>query len=187
MEDCLIVARVKDGDVEAFSLLVEKYHKGLLNFICRLVGDDEAVEDIGQDVFLNAYRSLKEFDERKGVPFSAWLFVLARNRCISQIRKRRRGLQIPIDLIADITADIVSAENLLIEHERQEVVGKLLGELAEPFKQPLIMSLNGSSIKEIAKTFGISLGTVKSRLCRAREQLRILVKNYLGGEEYERI
>jgi len=84
VDDIDIVKRVQAGDRNAFSLLVEKYHRPLLSFIYRLVGDDRSVEDIGQDVFLNVYKSISRFDLSEGVPFSAWLFIAARNRCISE-------------------------------------------------------------------------------------------------------
>jgi len=84
VDDIDIVKRVQAGDRNAFSLLVEKYHRPLLNFIYRLVGNDHSVEDIGQDVFLNVYKSMSRFDLSEGVPFSAWLFIAARNRCISE-------------------------------------------------------------------------------------------------------
>ena len=89
MEDPEIVQAVKDGDIEAFSLLVEKYHRRLLNFIYRLTSDAEIAEDIGQEVFLSVYKSLDGFDVKKGVPFSAWLFIAAKNRCMSELRSRR--------------------------------------------------------------------------------------------------
>jgi RNA polymerase sigma-70 factor (ECF subfamily) len=90
VEDIDVVKRIKNGDVEAFSILVEKYHKYLLNFIFRLIGDEEIVEDIGQEVFLSVYKSLKDFDEKRGTPFSAWIFITARNRCIRDIIGKAR-------------------------------------------------------------------------------------------------
>ena len=63
MEDIEIIKRIKRGDIEAYSVLVEKYHRQLLNFIYRLTGDEKSVEDIGQEVFLSVYQSLQRFDE----------------------------------------------------------------------------------------------------------------------------
>jgi len=188
MEDNLIIRKVKDGDSEAFSAVVEKHHRGLLNFIYRLVGDESIVEDIGQDVFLDVYKSLNSFDESRGTPFSAWLYVAARNRCISELRKRRRTLPVFIEDVADFAADMESAEDLLVEKERRQVVGRFLGQLSEPFRLPLLMSLEGSSLREIAGVCGISQGTAKSRLSRAKEKMRLLVKQYFGGGNgYERV
>ncbi|NLT67024.1 MAG: sigma-70 family RNA polymerase sigma factor [Acidobacteria bacterium] len=100
MDDFDVINRVQAGDVEAFSILVEKYHRHLLNFIFRLTGDEQLVEDIGQDVFLRVYKSIRKFDIERGVPFSAWLFITARNRCISEFRRRSLPL-IPIGETTD--------------------------------------------------------------------------------------
>ena len=87
LNDIEVIKRIKSGEIDAFSLLVEKYHRRLLIFIHRLVGDKSIVEDVGQEVFLNVYKSLDNFDEQAGVPFSAWLFIAARNRALSELRK----------------------------------------------------------------------------------------------------
>ena len=111
MEDIEIINRIKCGDIEAYSVLVEKYHRQLLNFIYRLTGDEKSVEDIGQEVFLSVYLSLQRFDEYRGTPFSAWLFIIARNRCVSQIRERRGRTILPIDDVPDIPACRVQRRN----------------------------------------------------------------------------
>ncbi len=97
VEDIEVVRRIKNGDIEAFSILVEKYHNHLLNFIYRLTGDVDIVEDIGQEVFLSVYKSLRNFDDNRGTPFSAWLFITSRNRCISEMRKKGNRKFIPLD------------------------------------------------------------------------------------------
>ncbi|HBD10476.1 MAG TPA: hypothetical protein DCZ69_19680 [Syntrophobacteraceae bacterium] len=187
MEDRRIIRRIKNGDTEAFAILVEKYHRGLLTFIHRLIGDQRIVEDIGQEVFLDAYKSLKDFDTARGTPFSAWLFTMARNRCISELRKRNRAVSVSMDEAANLSAEVKSAEDMLIEHERKHLLCASMERLSEPFRAPLVMSLQGCSLKEIADACGLSPGTVKSRLGRAREKIRALVKAYSGGKGYEAI
>jgi len=187
MRDREIIRRIKNGEVEAFSILVKKYHSGLLSFIYRLVGDEKIVEDLGQEVFLDAYKSLRDFDIERGTPFSAWLFIMARNRCISELRKRNGAACLPIDEIIDLGAELKSAEELLIEHEQRQMMASSIKRLAQPFRAPLVMSLQGCSLKEIADACGLSPGTVKSRLGRAREKLRLLVKVYSGGKGYVEI
>jgi RNA polymerase sigma-70 factor, ECF subfamily len=187
MEDNLIIRRIKNGDIDAFSILVEKYHRRLLAFIYRLVCDEKIVEDLGQEVFLDVYRSLKGFDISSGTPFSAWLFITARNRCISELRKRKRSASVSIDEIGHLGTGLKSAEDLLIQHEQRQAVKASLEALSEPFKGPLVMSLSGCTLKEIADACGISPGTAKSRLSRAREKMKFLISEYLGGKRYERI
>jgi RNA polymerase sigma-70 factor, ECF subfamily len=177
VDDIEIIGRIKRGDIEAYSVLVEKYHRQLLNFIYRLTGDEKSVEDIGQEVFLSVYRSLQRFDVSRGTPFSAWLFIIARNRCISQIRERRGRISIPIDDIPDIAAPIQSPEKGLIDADRQQALLHSLDQLPEPYKSTIIRSLRGDSIERIAREEGVSSGTVKSRLFRAREKIKQMLAN----------
>ena len=185
MEDFEIIKLVKKGDTEAFSFLVEKYHKHLLNFIFRLVGDEQIVEDIGQEVFFSVYKSLKDFDEQRGTPFSAWLFISARNRCVGELRSRRE--KVSLDDMAPVPARGKTAEEMLIEKERSEAIKSSLEQLEEPFKSTILKSLQGDSMEDIANKDGISVGTVKSRLFRARKKMKMLVKEYFGGKGYEEI
>ncbi|MEK6700592.1 MAG: sigma-70 family RNA polymerase sigma factor [Nitrospirota bacterium] len=187
MEDSDIIIRIKKGEPEAFSILVERYHRRLLTFIFRLVDDERIVEDIGQEVFLSVYKSLDAFDERRGMPFSAWLFIIARNRCISEIRRRKGRVMIPLDNESAIPSKHKTTEDLLIENEQWQAIRASLAELAEPFKGTILRSLAGEPPEAIAMADGISLGTVKSRLFRARERLKTLVGEYFGGNDDERV
>ena len=72
-------------------MLVERYHRNLLTFIFRIVRDWHLAEDIGQEVFLDVYKELPSFDPGRGSPFPAWLFIVARNRSISELRRRGRS------------------------------------------------------------------------------------------------
>ena len=185
MEDIDVVRRIKNGDIEAFSILVEKYHNHLLNFIYRLTGDIDIVEDIGQEVFLSVSKSLKNFDDNRGTPFSAWLFITARNRCISEMRKKANRKFISLDDIS--LGDKRTGMDVLIDNEQMQALKAALDQLPEHYRTIILRSLDGDSILEIAGTEKISPGTVKSRLFRAKEKIRVLIKEFLGGEDYERI
>lgn len=189
MDDGPIVARVKAGDVQAFSILVERYHRRLLAYIYRLIGDESLVEDIGQEVLLDVYKSLRGFDPERGTPFSAWLFIAARNRCSSELRKRNSAAVISLEDAdpADLGIDLRTAEHLLVESERRTAVRASLALMPEGLRKPVLMVLLGNSLSEIAEACGVSTGAVKSRLFRAREKMRLLVGKHLGGKSYERI
>ena len=187
MEDSDIIKKVKGGDVEAFSLLVEKYHRRLLSFIFRLTGDEAGVEDIGQEVFLSVYKSLKGFDEDRGTPFSSWLFITARNRCISELRRRQGRERISIEDLPSITSGDETVERALFLKERRQALQSALCRLSEPYRSTLLRSLSGDSIDEIAVGQRLSPGTIKSRLFRAKEKLRLLLNQYYGGTGYEGI
>ena len=187
MEDNDVIREVKYGDIEAFSILVEKYHRRLLNFIFRLVGDSDVVEDLGQEVFLSVYKSMKDFDETRGTPFSAWLFITARNRCISELRNRNIAKKVCLDESFELEDGRGTPEDELLETERREALQSSLEQLPEPFRAAILASLEGDSLEEIAVKENISVGTVKSRLFRAREKMKRLLKEYLGGKVYEGI
>jgi len=187
VEDIDVVRLVKNGDTEAFSILIEKYHRHLLNFIYRLVGDEDVVEDIGQEVFLSVYKSLKDFDENRGTPFSAWLFIAARNHCISELRKKRGRKMVALEETIGLIANDKTGVEMLIENERRQAVKASLEQLPEHYRNTILRSLQGDSIDEIAIAESISPGTVKSRLFRARKKIKLLVREYFGGKGYERI
>lgn len=187
LDDIDIIKRIKAGDPESFSLLVEKYHKHLLNFIHRLVRDERIVEDLGQEVFLSVYKSLSAFDEERGTPFSAWLFMSARNRCISELRKNQKRINISLDDAGPVAAHEKSAEEAMAGEERRQAILTSLGRLPEPYKSVILQSLQGDSLEEIALKSGTSIGTVKSRLFRAREKMRVFLHGRFGGKGYERV
>jgi RNA polymerase sigma-70 factor, ECF subfamily len=178
--DYVVIKSVQAGDCEQFALLVNKYHRHLLNFIYRLVGNEEIVEDIGQEVFLSIYKSMKAFDAGRGIPFSAWLFITARNRCISELRKKTPKT-LSIEAIAALPAKGKTPELLASEKERLLAIQAALELLPEPYKSTILQSLRGDSPEEIARNHRISRGTVKSRLARARGKLKILLKEHWGG------
>ncbi len=187
MDDIEIIKRVKAGDVESYSLLVRKYHKHLLNFIYGIVRDERKVEDIGQEVFLSIYKSLQSFDESRGTPFSAWLFMSARNRCISEVRKKRDKTSVPLEDVPDLRDSRKSAEEILFERERQNLLASSFALLPEPYRSSMVLHLRGDSLEEIAEAEGISVGTVKSRLSRARERIKRFLADHIGGKDYEGI
>lgn len=183
MDEREIIRDIKAGDTQAYALLVEKYHRSLLAYIFKMVGDRDVVEDIGQEVFFTVYRSLMGFDENKGVPFSAWLFTVARNHCISVLRQKRtekrRGPE-GLDFLEDGRKN--PEEHVLAQEQMTAVVASL-HKIPELFRKTMLMSLKGDSLEDIAASQGVSLGTVKSRLFRAKERMKLLIRFYFGCNE----
>lgn len=186
MDDDRIIKRIQDGDVDAYAVLVRKYHRNLLAFIFRIVGDADLAEDIGQEVFLNVYKELHRFDLDRGTPFSAWLYIVARNQCISELRRQGRTELMPEELIHQLASPDESAEEALIRREQQEALAAILTDLPEPFRATILMSLKGASLDEIAERCNIPAATVKTRLFRAREKIRLLLTEHFGGVNHER-
>jgi RNA polymerase sigma-70 factor, ECF subfamily len=178
MDEIEIIREIKAGDTNSYALLVERYHRPLLAFIFKIVGDKDAVEDIGQEVFFAAYRSLKGFDEMKGVPFSAWLFTVARNRCITILRQKRTRKPRDLKELESLEDGRRNPEEEFLAREQMIAVAASLQQIPEPFRNAILMSLEGSSLEKIAVSQSVTLGTVKSRLFRAKERMRFLVNDY---------
>jgi RNA polymerase sigma-70 factor (ECF subfamily) len=186
MDDQDIIRRVREGDGEAYALLVRKYHRGLLGFIHRIVRDPHLTEDIGQEVFLDAYKALPRFDPDRGTPFMAWLHILARNRCVSLLRKRGRTALAPVEDIPELAGEEPGPDERLMDRETHDVLAASLAQLEEPFRSTILMSLRGELLEDIAGHFGVPTATVKTRLHRAREKLRRLLTAPFGGVCHER-
>jgi len=151
-----------------------------LNFIYRLVGNEQIVEDIGQEVFLSVYKSIGNFETGRGIPFSAWLFITARNRCISELSKKRRPV-ISIEETAGLLSRENTPEQIASRGERLLAIHAALEQLPEPYRQTILQSLRGETVEEIARKNRIRRGTVKSRLSRARQKMKLLLHEHLGG------
>ncbi|MHC1712084.1 MAG: RNA polymerase sigma factor [Solidesulfovibrio sp.] len=186
MDDQKILKQVREGDSEAYALLVRKYHRDLLGFIFRIVRDRHLAEDIGQDVFLSAYKALPRFDPDRGTPFMAWLHVMARNRCVSALRKCGRTKLVPVEDAPELAGDGPSPEARLIGRQEHEALAASIEKLEEPFRSTILMSLQGELLENIACRCGVPTATVKTRLFRAREKLRRLLTAPFGGVCHER-
>lgn len=186
MDDQSIIRRVLDGNSAAYALLVERYHRNLLAFIFRIVRDRHLAEDIGQEVFLDVYRELANFDPDRGTPFPAWLYIIARNRAIGELRRRGRSEQLSLEQFHQLAAGGTSAEEELIRNEEREALAASLAQIGEPFRSTILMSLQGATLSEIALRCGVGQATVKTRLFRARERIRQLLNGRFGGFGHER-
>lgn len=186
MRDEAIIRRVQAGEREAYAQLVRRHHRDLLGFIHRLVRDAHLAEDIGQEVFLDAYKALPRFDPDRGTPFIAWLCVMARNRCVSALRGRGRKKFVSVEDVPDLASNDLDMDAALIGGEERAALAASLEKLEEPFRSTILLSLQGVLVEDIALTSGVTPSTVKTRLFRAREKLRRFVAAHLGGVCHER-
>lgn len=182
MNEQALIARARAGNPDAFNVLVRTYQDMAYNVAYRVLGRPDAAEDATQDAFLSAYRALPAF---RGGSFRAWLLRIVTNACYDQLRVKKRRPQTSLE---DVSEDPDYAIPLMDRGESPEeaVMRQDLAQLLEagiaklPTGQRLVLVLSdveGFSYDEIATITGISLGTVKSRLNRARSKLR----DYLQG------
>lgn len=179
-----LVARAKKGDTDAFEQLMLDSQDRVYTLCLRMTGDREDALDLAQEAFLNAWRGLPAFQGNSS--FSTWVYRLASNACIDFLRKRRRRQdredprslddgEAPLPEPVDPRG---TPEEELERGELRRAVERGLQALPEHHRQVLIMrELSGLSYQEIGETLGLDLGTVKSRIARARLALKkILVQ-----------
>jgi len=178
--DELLVERAKRGDVAAFEQLIAQYQRPVYNTAFRLTGNHEDASDVAQEAFVKVYTSLPDF--RGDSSFKTWLFRIVHNACNDELRKRIRKRVSSLneiifnddgDLSRQIPDPSDGPEQTLDRIETQRVVQESINALEDEYRIVLVMrEIQGLSYNEIADSLGINLGTVKSRLNRARHALK---------------
>lgn len=172
------IERVLKGDANAFEHLVHAYEKTVYNLALRTLGSREDAEDVTQEAFLKAYRSLDSF--RGDSKFSVWLYRIVSNLCLDLMRSRQRKPTQSLTVEDDdgeigeleISDEHFSPEKLLDRKLTRESVQRGLAALPDDARQILLLrELQGMSYEEIGQTLDLEPGTVKSRIFRARKRL----------------
>jgi len=184
--EAALLRRARSGDVEAFGLLVEEHQDYVFNVVYHLVGNDRDAEDIAQEVFLRAYSHLAGFEGR--ARFSTWLYGIALNCVRSMWRRRRSRSSSSLDGGADEeagridpAADGDGPEETALRGERVALVRQAIAALDEEMKEVIVLrDVQGLTYDEIAEALGVALGTVKSRIHRARAALKDTLEPHFG-------
>ncbi len=173
-EDFELIQSFIDGDEEAFRKLVLKHKDKVRNLVFLTLGDREAVDDISQDVFINVFNKIKTF--RFESQFTTWLYRITINKCRDHIRKIKiRSIFIPIKDNEEQYKYGTNSEHV----DLTEIVQSSISKLPEKLRTPLVMrEIDGLSYKEIADALGCEVGTIKSRIFRARESLKLILEPY---------
>jgi len=173
-DDFSVVKRFIDGDESAFSLLVQRHKEKVRNIIYLTMNNSGSVDDVAQDVFLTVYRNLDNF--RFESQFTTWLYRITVNKCKDYMRKVKiRNIFTPIKEAEGKTEDVVAPES----NDISLIVHKAISKLPEKLRVPLLLKeIEGMSYQEIAETVQCEIGTVKSRIFRAREGLKNILKPY---------
>ena len=176
--DSKLVKRVQKGDKGAFDMLVLKYQHKIVNLVMRYVRDPEQALDIAQDAFIKAYRALPRF--RGDSAFYTWLYRIAVNTAKNHLAaQRRRPIDIELDLQDpeqyDLHAKLKETdtpEGVTISEELRKTVEKAIQLLPEDLRTAIVLrELDGMSYEEIAQTMECPVGTVRSRIFRARDAI----------------
>jgi len=182
LADPAIVERILGGDKESFALLVERYQKGLINFIYHMVGHYEEALELTQEVFIKVYVNIATYD--KNFKFSTWLYRIASNATIDHLR-RRDPIAASLDerdeddvLCIEIESSDLGPHDLLEKKCLEVEIVRSISELS-PLQRELIVlrHMHFRSYEEIAKITNLPIGTVKNRIFRARKQLMDSLKD----------
>ncbi|NOR37454.1 MAG: RNA polymerase sigma factor RpoE [Woeseiaceae bacterium] len=173
-----LVKRVQKGDKGAFDLLVLKYEQKIVNLVMRYVRDPELALDISQEAFIKAYRAVPRF--RGDSAFYTWLYRIAVNTAKNYLAaQRRRPMDIELDMqdpeqygLHAKLKETDTPEGLTISQELQEVLERAIEALPDDLRTAIILrELDGMSYEEIAQTMDCPVGTVRSRIFRARDAI----------------
>lgn len=177
-QEAAIVRKVLGGDANAFETLVLEYEKNVYNIALRMTGNSEDAADMTQEAFIKAYNSLQSF--RGDSKFSVWLYRIVSNVCLDFLRSKNRRPTISLsvedddgeDAQLDVADESQSPELLLDRKLTRESVRRGLDSLPPDYRQILLLrEIQGLSYDEIAQALGLEVGTVKSRIFRARKRL----------------
>ena len=179
--------RARDGDLEAYNELVKLYQGRIYATIYHMTANHEDANDLAQESFIKAFRALKSF--RGGSSFYTWLYRIAVNKTINFLKQRKKRIQISLndldsnaehdpDLVALISDKTPRREAELIELQKK--LNAALLKLSESHRLVVVLhDVQGLSHDEIAKVMDCNIGTVRSRLFYARQQLQAWLSNYL--------
>lgn len=175
-----LVAKAKAGDNSAFSALVEHYERRVFRMAKQITQNEEDAEDVLQETFLKAYSHLEDFQGNS--KFYTWLVRIAVNEALMKLRKRRSDKTVPLDDPIDTGEDVVVREIAVWEDDPEQrysrdELGRILDEAIQSLKPAyrtvfVLRDIEELSIEEAAEALGLSISAVKSRLLRARLQLR---------------
>ena len=172
VSDEALIESVQGGDCEAFNPLIERYKLPLYKVMYRMVLNRDDAEDLVEEAFIKAFRSISKFEI--GKPFYVWLRRIAVNNAINFLKKEKRGLTEPLEYVEKNLSDKRYDPVAMTEHKLlQERLGNAMARLPKEFRIVLSLKVeNDMSYEEISKLLKVPKGTVMSRLARARQKLK---------------
>ena len=186
MDEQALIKEALDGDLNAFNSLVLHYQDMVYNVAYRIMGEHDASGDAAQEAFISAYQKLEQY---RGGSFKSWLLRIVSNACYDELRRRQRQPVTPLKPELDdgetlespfwIEDDAPNPEEQTEEAELQEAIQHCINELEEKFRTVLVLvDVEGLDYESAADTVGSPLGTVKSRLARARDRVQECLQGF---------
>lgn len=186
-QEVSLIKQSKAGDIESFEQLIAEHQKRVFNIAFRMLGNSEDANDVTQEALVKAYRGIKNFKGRSS--FSTWLYTIVNNTCIDFIRKNKKTNIVYLDReyeTGEGTYKIQLSDNgdtpeqLFEKREVQRLVRKSISELSYDYRKIIILrDIEDFSYREIAQILDCPEGTVKSRISRARNKLKAIIREKL--------
>lgn len=189
LSDALLAQQALAGDQEAFEIMVRRYSTPLFNFICRFLGDYDQACDVLQQVFMRFYTTLPRLGT--GEPFKPWLFQVARNCCVDELRRRRRyAIQFSqletensegeLSFLNEIPDSSPLPEDLAERHDLQQVLNRAIQSLPPKFRAVVLLRYTSQlSFSEIGRTLNMPEATAKTYFHRAKVLLRKILSEQI--------
>jgi len=193
MTDSQLIREIKDGNIEVYAELMQRYERKIYAFIFHMLkssGMESLADDLSQETFYKAYRSLETFREVEA-SFSTWLYTIARNTVLSELRKMSNKVQVSMDQTGFMPYASFDAmpEQTLLRNEKVTMVREAINNLPEKQRSALILrEYDQLEYQEIANILGQTVSAVKSLLFRARASVKMQLEPYFADplfEEYE--
>jgi RNA polymerase sigma-70 factor (ECF subfamily) len=186
MDELVLIKAAQAGDLDSFNHLVLDYQNQVYNQAYRMMGECEAADDATQEAFISAYRNLHTF---RGGSFRAWLLRIVTNACYDELRRRKRRPTTPLEPLDDSGEEIESPqwisdpngtpEENLEQIELSKAIQHCIQELPHEFRTVVILvDVQGMDYAEVSEAIGKPLGTIKSRVARARLRLRDCLQGF---------
>lgn len=183
-DESFLIKKAARGDVESFEKLIEAHQKKVFNIALGMLKNPADAEDIAQDVFIKVYKSLKNFKGQSS--FSTWLYRVTTNTCLDELRRRKTRQTFSIDeeivtqegeVSKQVVDDSPSPDEILEKNELKRNISHAISKLAKEHRTVIVLrDMQGFSYEEIANILQLPLGTVKSRINRARLTLKDILK-----------
>ncbi len=185
MEEAALIRRAQEGDLAAFETLVAAHKDYVFNIAYSMTGNYHDANDMAQEAFIKAFRAIKKFNVKSN--FSTWMYRITMNACLDELRRQKRKAANNVSIDAeddehsrmDLASSLPTPEQAYEKSEVRRAVTAAIQKLPDKHKRMIILrDINGFSYDQIARLEQCSVGTVKSRISRARQHLKeILVKN----------
>lgn len=186
MDEQLLISSSKKGDLESFNCLVLAYQEMIFNTALRILGDDELAEDATQEAFISAFRNITSY---RGGSFKAWLMRTVTNACYDELRRQKRRPTTPLEPVTNDEDEIESPrwladpnhtpEQVSEQVELEHAIQHCLDDLPMDYRSVVVLAdIQGLDYNEVASSLRKPLGTIKSRLARARLRLRECLQDF---------